>query len=185
FYLLDAVGRKVRDIAAVLVQAVLARISGSSFPGRSNPGFPSISGSLGLNEPFRLAAQDVRFEPVVQLQPQLLFGTGRHPVTVLIEPRLGFVQPSPRLLGLPEALFGQGQPQPVEHRPARSGVGPQALLEARDRLLEPAGAVRKGPCSVSDQNSRPESLSSFSARRPGSDASATASGPRVQARATW
>ena len=144
-YFLDGVGRKVRDIAAVLVQAVIARISGSSFPGRCDPGFPSISGSLGLNEPFRLAAQDVRFQPVVQVQPQLLFGTGRHPVTELIEPRPGFVQPSPRLLGLPEALVGQGQPQPVEHRTAQSGVGPEALLEEGDRLFESAGAVSQGP----------------------------------------
>jgi hypothetical protein len=38
---------------------------------------------------FGLAAQDVRFQPVVQVQPQLLLGTGRDPVSVLIEPRLG------------------------------------------------------------------------------------------------
>ena len=37
-YFLDAVGRKVRDIAAVLLQAVIARIGGSSFPGRCDPG---------------------------------------------------------------------------------------------------------------------------------------------------
>jgi hypothetical protein len=54
---------------------------------------------------FRLVAQDVRFQPVVQVQVQLLVGPGRHPVTVLIEPRLGVAQPAPRLLGLPEALL--------------------------------------------------------------------------------
>src|SRR5262249_17266512 len=88
------------------------------------------------------------------------FGTGRHPVTVVTEPRPGFVQPSPRLLGLPEAPVGQGQPQPVEHRTARSGVGPEALLEAGDRLLEPAGAV-------SPELGQPEG--EHDTRRPGAD----------------
>ena len=41
----------------MLVQEVIARISESSFPGR-----------LGLNEPFRLAAQDMRFQPVLQVR---------------------------------------------------------------------------------------------------------------------
>ena len=53
-------------------------------------------------------------------------------------------QPAPRLLGLSEALVGQSQPQPVQDRLARLGVGPQALLEERHRLLEPAGPVRQG-----------------------------------------
>jgi hypothetical protein len=82
-------------------------------------------------------------------------------------------------------MIGQGQLQRVEHRTARPGVGLKALLEEGDRLLEPAGAVRQGPCSVNDQNSRAESLSSFSARRPVSDTSATASGARVKVRAIW
>ncbi len=121
-------------------------LSRSSFLRRAAvPVFRSISGSFGRNQRFRLAAQDVRFQPIVQVQPEFLFGTGRHPVTVLIEPRPGLVQPAARLLGLPEALVGQGQPQPVEHRIARPGVGLEALLEERHRLLEPAGAVRQGP----------------------------------------
>jgi NAD(P)-dependent dehydrogenase (short-subunit alcohol dehydrogenase family) len=53
---------------------------------------------------FRLAAQDVRFQPVVQVQPQLLLGTGRHPVAVLIRDvpgvdilvnNLGIFEPKP------------------------------------------------------------------------------------------
>ena len=43
------------------------------------------------NQRFGLAAQDVNFQPVVQVQPDFRFGTGRHPVAVLIEPRLGLV----------------------------------------------------------------------------------------------
>jgi hypothetical protein len=35
---------------------------------RGVPGFPSISGSLGLNQRFRLVAKGVRFQPVVQVQ---------------------------------------------------------------------------------------------------------------------
>ena len=59
-------------------------------------------------ECFRLAAQDVHPQPVVQVQPERFVGTGRHPVTVPIEPRQGLAQPAPRLLDLPEALVGQG-----------------------------------------------------------------------------
>ena len=42
----------------------------SSFPGRA--AFPvcrTISGSFGRNQCFCLAAQDVRFQPVVEVQP--------------------------------------------------------------------------------------------------------------------
>jgi putative heme-binding domain-containing protein len=100
--------------------------------------------TCGLDQRFRLAAQDVRLQPVVQVQPHLRFRAGRHPVAILIEPRLGLAQPVLRLLGLPDALVGQGQPQPVQDRRARLGVGPQTLLEERHRFLEPAGTVRQG-----------------------------------------
>ena len=109
------------------------------------PVFRTTSGTFGRNHRFRLAAQDVRLQPIVQVQPEFLFGTGRHPVTVLIEPCPGFVQPAARLVGLTEPLVGQGQPQPVENRPARLWVGLEALLEERHCFLEPAGAVRQGP----------------------------------------
>ncbi len=76
-------------------------LSRSSFLGRAAvPAIRCISGSFGLNQCFRLAAQDVRLQPVVQVQPEILFRTGRHPVRVLIEPRLGLIQPPMRLLEL-------------------------------------------------------------------------------------
>src|SRR4051812_16458632 len=62
-----------------------------------------------------LAEQYVRFEPVVEVESELSFGIGRHSVTELIEPRLGLVQPAPRVLGFPDALMGKGQPDPVDH----------------------------------------------------------------------
>jgi hypothetical protein len=77
---------------------------------RGVPGFPSVSGILGLNQGFRIAAQDVRFQPVLQPQPEFLFGTGRHPIIVLIGPRSDLVQRATRLYGPQEALVGQGQP---------------------------------------------------------------------------
>ena len=71
---------------------------------------------------------------------------------------------------------------------ARPGLA-QAFQALRQTRAPPAwnrpARYARAPCSVSDQNSRPKSLSSSSARRPGSDAWATASGARVQARATW
>ena len=67
---------------------------------------------------FRLEVQDVRLQPIVQVQPEFLVRTSRHPVAVLIEPCPGLVQPAARLLALPEALVGQGQPQPVQDRRA-------------------------------------------------------------------
>ena len=60
-------------------------LSRSSFLRRAAvPAFRCISGSFGLNQRFRLAAQDVRLQPIVQVQAEFLFRTGRHPVTVLI-----------------------------------------------------------------------------------------------------
>jgi hypothetical protein len=38
---------------------------------------------------FCLAAQDVRFQPVVEVQPELRFGMGGHSVDELVEPDLG------------------------------------------------------------------------------------------------
>ena len=38
----------------------------------------------------------------------------RHPVTPLIEPRLGFIQPPTRVLDLSQALIRHSEPQPVD-----------------------------------------------------------------------
>jgi hypothetical protein len=76
---------------------------------RRVPSFPSIAGSLGLNQRFRLAAQDVRFQPIVQVQPELLLGTGRQSVRVVNEPLLGLVQPAALLLGLPESVLARAR----------------------------------------------------------------------------
>ena len=47
----------------------LPGLSRSPFPGRASlPVFCNNSGSFALNQRFRLAAQDVRFQPVVQVQ---------------------------------------------------------------------------------------------------------------------
>jgi hypothetical protein len=46
------------------------------------------------NQCFRLAPQDVRFQPVVVVQAELLFSPGRYPVAALVKPRLG---PSPAI----------------------------------------------------------------------------------------
>ena len=74
----------------------IGAVGGSSFLWLT--AFPlsrTLSGSFGKDQCFRLAAEDVRFQPIVQVQPELLFGTGRHPITKLIEPCLGFGQPTP------------------------------------------------------------------------------------------
>jgi hypothetical protein len=75
------------------------------------PGCPCRLGGLWLESVFRLAAEDVRFQPVVVVQTELLIGPGRHPVTVLVEARLGLLQPEASLLVLPEALLGKSQPE--------------------------------------------------------------------------
>jgi hypothetical protein len=83
------------------------------------PAFPvlrTISGTCGRNHGFRLTAQDVRFEPIVQVQPQLFFGPGRHPVTEVVEPRLGLFQPAARPVALSEALISS----------TAEGISPQA-----------------------------------------------------------
>jgi hypothetical protein len=49
----------------------------------------------------------MRFQPVVEVQPELLFGMRRHSLFELVEPRLRLVQSPARLLGLPEALIAQ------------------------------------------------------------------------------
>jgi hypothetical protein len=76
-------------------------------------------------------AQDVGFQPVVQVQAQLLLGTRRHPASVLIEPRLGLAQPAPRLRGFAQALLRQGKPQPVQHGPTSGPAGERSCCCAR------------------------------------------------------
>jgi hypothetical protein len=97
-----------------------------------------------LNQRFSLAAQDVGLQPVMEMQPDLLFGMLRYPVAGLIEPGLGFAQPATCLLELAEALVGQRQSQPVGHGSAHREVRLTALLEDRRGSLELAGPVRHG-----------------------------------------
>src|SRR5262245_52949191 len=79
------------------------------------------------HERFCLFAQNMCFEPVVQVQTQFLFGARRHPVPVLVEPCCCSVQPMTRVFGPPEAVACQGEPEPVDNGLAGRGVGEKAL----------------------------------------------------------
>jgi hypothetical protein len=61
------------------------------------------------------------------------------------------------------ATAGLGQPQPVQHRTPRRGVGLQALLEEGHGLLVAAGPVRQGP----SLGQRPELFRALLGLRPG------------------
>ena len=93
---------------------------------------------------FSLAAQDLGFQPIVQVKPEVLFGMRRHSVGELIEPFLSLAEPAARFLGLPKAVIGQGQPEPVDDGAARFGISLETLLGEAGRDLKLSCPIREG-----------------------------------------
>ena len=93
---------------------------------------------------FGLAAQDLGFQPVMQVKPEFFFSMRRHSIRELIEPLLGLAEPAARLLGLPKAVIGQGQPEPVDDGAARLGISLETLFGETCRGLELSRPVCQG-----------------------------------------
>src|SRR5437762_1547578 len=93
---------------------------------------------------FGLAAQDLGFQPIMEVKPEFLFGIRRDSITELIEPLLGRAEPAARFLGLSKAVIGQGQPEPVDDGAARLGISPKTLLGEAGRDLKLSRPIGKG-----------------------------------------
>jgi hypothetical protein len=96
---------------------------------------------------FGLAAQNLGFQPMMEVKPEFLFSMRRDSVTELIEPLLCLADPAACFLGLPKAVIGQDQLESVDDGAAQLGISLETLLGEAGRDLKPSHLIHEAICN--------------------------------------
>src|SRR5262249_46059349 len=88
----------------------------------------------------RLAAQVADLDGLVPADPRTPLTAGGLPVN-LLDPLASLFQAIPRLVGISELMVGHGKEEPV---PRAAGKDLRGYFQLVDRVLIPAGAVKRG-----------------------------------------
>ena len=131
------------------------------------------------------APQQVRFQPVVQVQGQRLLRVFWKAIGEAVQHSRCFREISPGFLLLAETVQGQHKPQTSHHGGTGSAVGRQALFQQRHSQLGTVRPELQSACSQSDQACFSFPFSSTEAMRAASAIATPDSRAKVHARVAW